>query len=197
MNDDDLKIIEALIFASPDPISLERLAGLAGISDSNQIKAGVDKLNRQYAESGRAFMIVVGGGGYRFATRSEFSRWIRKLVLGSARLRLSRAALETISIIAYRQPISRAKIETLRGVDTGGILKMLLERKLIQVRGRGSGPGRPLLYSTTSDFLTYFGLNSLEDLPKPEELADEDHRFSTAETLFETGDLVNEENSST
>ena len=146
MNDEDLRIIEALIFASPYPINIERLAELSGISDPEQIKSGVDKLNRLYAASDRAFMVVVGGGGYRFATRPEFSRWIRKLVLGSGRLRLSRAALETISIIAYRQPISRAKIETVRGVDTGGILKMLLDRKLVQVRGRGSGAGRPLLY---------------------------------------------------
>ncbi len=172
MSSINTQLVEALIFASPEPVDAERLAEIIGDVTCDEVNASIDELNRQYEESERSFSIVSGGGGFRFASRPQFSKWVRKLVIGSGRLRMSRAALETVSLIAYQQPVSRSRIESVRGVDAGGVLKMLLERKLIMVKGRGSGPGRPLLYVTTSDFLTYFGLDSLDDLPKPEELVE-------------------------
>jgi len=172
MSSINTQLVEALIFASPEPVDAERLADIIGNVTHDEINTSIDALNRQYEESERSFSIVSGGGGFRFATRSQFSKWVRKLVIGSGRLRMSRAALETLSLIAYQQPVSRSRIEAVRGVDAGGVLKMLLERRLVMVRGRGPGPGRPLLYVTTPDFLTYFGLDSLDDLPKPEELVE-------------------------
>ncbi len=173
----DIQLVEALIFASPEPVDLSRLAEIIGNVSHDDVREMIGELNRQYAESERSFSIVSGGGGYRFATQPQFSRWVRKLVIGSGRLRMSRAALETVSLIAYKQPISRSQIEAVRGVDTGGVIRMLLDRKLIRVKGRDTGPGRPLLYVTTTDFLTYFGLDSLDDLPKPAELVEADRRF--------------------
>ena len=196
MNNENMQRIEALIFASPEPIGIDRLSEVSGILDPESIRNCIEDLNRQYNDSGHSFMIVHGGGGYRFATRPEYSRWVRKLLLGSGRLRLSKAALETLSIIAYRQPISRTAIESLRGVDSGGVLKMLLERKLIRVSGRASGPGRPLLYATTTDFLIHFGLNSLDDLPRPEELADDNGHLPSSPVLLEPGELSFEKNPS-
>jgi segregation and condensation protein B len=168
-------LIEALIFAAPEPVDETTLIEIIGNISKEQISSNIEELNRHYEETGRAFYIVKGGGGYRFATRVEFSQWVRKLVLGSGRMRLSRAALETLSFIAYRQPVTRSDIERVRGVETGGVLRMLLERKLIKVTGRGEGGGRALQYATTQEFLKYFGINSLDELPQPEEL--DDHVF--------------------
>jgi len=173
--EDTRKLIEALVFAAPEPIDDETLIEIIGSASEDQISSHIEELNRHYEETGRAFYIVKGGGGYRFATRVEFSQWVKKLVIGAGRIRLSKAALETLSLIAYRQPVTRSDIESVRGVDVGGILRMLLERKLIRVEGRSEGGGRALQYATTPDFLRYFGLNSLDDLPQPEEL--DDHIF--------------------
>lgn len=173
--DSNLQIIEALIFASPEPISENRISGILGDLLSANIPEVVEALNTQYQSSGRSFRIVRGGGGYRFVTMPEFGQWVRSLVVGSRRLRLSRAALETISIIAYRQPISRQQIESIRGVEVGGIIRMLLERKLIEIRGRAQSPRRPLIFGTTNEFLQHFGIDSLDDLPTPGELKEAVH----------------------
>jgi len=180
----DINLVEALIFAASEPIEVERLIEIIGNVKRDDIISSIDELNRQYEDSDRSFSIIRGGGGYRFATNSQFSRWVKKLVIGSGRIRLSRAALETVSLIAYRQPISRSAIETVRGVDAGGVLKMLLERNLIRVKGHGSGPGRPLLYVTTPNFLCHFGIDSLDDLPEPEEMANlnQSEIFTTKDT---------------
>ena len=170
------KLIEALIFASNEPVDAERLIEIIGNISEKEILSSIEILNRQYEETKRSFRIIKGGGGFRFVTQPEFSRWVKRLVVGAGRLRLSRAALETVSLIAYRQPITRSDIENVRGVDVGGVLKMLHERKLIKVSGRSKRPGRPLLYSTTTDFLCHFGIDSLNDLPKPDELMEFDQK---------------------
>ncbi len=168
------RLVEALIFAAPEPVDDERLVQLIGTAPAEAVSAAVDALNGEYEREDRSFRIVRGAGGYRFVTLPEYSRWVRRLVVGSGRVRLSRAALETVSLIAYRQPVSRADIEAVRGVDVSGILHMLLERKLVRIVARSQSPGRPLLYGTTPEFLRYFGLNSLDELPRPGELKEID-----------------------
>ena len=162
-------LVEALIFAAPEPIDEQSISQIIGCVNDGSIREAVERLNSEYERGGHAFRIISGAGGYRFATQPEYSPWVKRLVIGSGRVRLSRAALETVSLIAYRQPISRAEIETIRGVDVSGVLKLLLERRLVNVVGRGKGVGRPLLYSTTPEFLRHFGIDSLEDLPEFEE----------------------------
>ncbi len=163
------KLVEALIFASPEPASTSKIIEIVEEVNLKLIELIVESLNEDYQREGRSFHIVRGGGGYRFATLPEYGRWVKHIVVGSGRVRLSRAALETLSIIAYKQPISKTQIEDLRGVDAGGVLRMLLERKLINIKGRSNKPGKALLYETSSYFLTHFGLESLNDLPIPEE----------------------------
>lgn len=188
-------LVEALIFAAPEPVGIARLAELINNASYEEISTSITELNKLYEETGRTFRIIHGAGGFRFATRPEFSRWVRKLVMGSSRIRLSRAALETLSLVAYRQPVSRSDIEAVRGVDVGGVLRMLLERKLIQVEGRSPKPGRPLLYATTAYFLRYFGLNSLNDLPQPQELEEGIWSQESSEPNLETDGLPLDESS--
>lgn len=165
-----IRIVEGLIFAAPEPISTNEICDLIEGTNQDEVDRAVDHLNKEYEEHSRAFQIVSGAGGYRFATLPEFGPWVKRLVVGSGRLRLSRAALETVSVIAYQQPLVRAEIESLRGVDVGGILRLLLERKLVKTVGRSSKPGKALLYGTTEAFLRYFGITSIDDLPAPDEL---------------------------
>jgi len=162
-------LIEAIIFAAPEPVDAKAIAHLAPTMTLETIPAIVEKLNEDYAATDRSFRIIEGAGGYRFATLPEYGPVVRKLVMGGGRVRLSRAGLETVSLIAYRQPISRAEIEEIRGVDVSGVLKLLLDRRLIRIQGRSAKPGRALLYETTDDFLRHFGLYSLQDLPAPDE----------------------------
>ncbi len=162
--------MEALIFAAPEPIDAKGLSKAFESVSEEEVADYVKQLNYEYENQDHAFRIIHGAGGYRYATLPEYGRWVKRFVYGSGRIRLSRAALETVSLIAYRQPISRADIEAIRGVDVAGILRMLIERKLIQIKGRSSEHGRALLYVTTDEFLRHFGLNSLDDLPSPHEL---------------------------
>lgn len=165
------RVIEALIFASDAPLTAERIREtlpeeLNG-ADLNQL---VDDLNRDYAESGRAFFIRQIAGGFQVTTRPELHTWVKKLFLGRNKMRLSQAALETLAIVAFKQPISRVDVAQIRGVNSDGVIGTLLEKKLITISGRSEGVGRPLLYSTTPEFLQYFGVNDLSDLPKPREI---------------------------
>jgi len=162
-------LVESLIFAAPEPVSPDVMVEIIGGSvKPEDVLSAINTLNEEYDSAGRSFRIIQGGGGWRFATREEYGRWVKKLVVGSGRLRLSRAALETLSLIAYRQPISRAGIEKVRGVDVGGVLKTLVERRMVKATDRGVGPGKPMLYANTGEFLKYFGLNSLTELPPVE-----------------------------
>ncbi len=166
MRKDHLQLVESLIFASPEPVAAARLVEVIGECDVSDVESAIFQLNESFEREGRAFHIVRAAGGYRFATRAAFSPWVRKLLVGSGRVRLTRASLETLSLIAYRQPISKAEIESFRRVDAGGVLKMLLERRLIRITGKAKTAGRPLLYGTTTEFLKHFGIDAIEDLPK-------------------------------
>lgn len=163
------RIVEALVLSSPEPISAEKLAEVIPYCDAGEIKDLVNELNGEYAEQDRSFEIWEVAGGFQIRTRAEFSGYLQKLQKERA-LRLSQAALETLAIIAYRQPVTRAEIEDVRGVDAGATVKSLLERHLIRIAGQREVPGRPMLYGTTRRFLEIFGLESLKNLPTLREL---------------------------
>ena len=164
------KIVEALIFASDSPISENRIKNVVTELESDQIHEIVDELNHEYDKHEHAFKIVRLAGGYQFVTKSEYASYIKQYYKGRSKSRLSRAALETLAIIAFKQPISRPEIDSIRGVNSDGVVKNLLERNLIHISGRSETIGRALLYSTTSEFLQYFGVNDIVDLPKPREI---------------------------
>jgi len=160
-------IVEALIFASDTPITEQRIKGVISELETTDIEAIVAQLNEEYDHHGHAFKIVRLAGGYQFVTRSDYAQYIKQYYKGRTRARLSRAALETLSIIAFKQPISRPEIDAIRGVNSDGVVKNLLERNLIYISGRSDQIGHALLYSTTPEFLQYFGINSIADLPRP------------------------------
>jgi segregation and condensation protein B len=163
------RIVEALVLSSSEPISAAKLAEIVPSCEADEIKELVNALNGEYAEQDRSFEIWEVAGGFQIRTRAEFSGYLQKLQKERA-LRLSQAALETLAIIAYRQPVTRAEIEDVRGVDAGATVKSLLERHLIRIAGQREVPGRPMLYGTTRRFLEIFGLESLKNLPTLREL---------------------------
>ncbi|HJU66588.1 MAG TPA: SMC-Scp complex subunit ScpB [Gemmatimonadaceae bacterium] len=165
------KLLEAALFASGRPVPLEELAALDAEATPAEIAMALDELRMQYDTGGHGVELVELGGGWQILTRPEYTEAIERAQLASRPQRLSAAALETLAIIAYRQPIGRADIEDIRGVGVGGMLKTLLERGLIDVVGRSEGLGRPLLYGTTPQFLEQFALRHLEELPRADELA--------------------------
>ncbi|MCJ7812516.1 SMC-Scp complex subunit ScpB, partial [bacterium] len=136
----------------------------------SEIGKAIDELNWEYMKTNRSFHIIHVAGGYQMVTRESYSQWVRKLFQKRSRSKLSQAALETLSMIAFKQPVARSEIVGIRGVNCDGVLQTLLERKLVTIAGRSDGPGRPLLYATTKEFLRYFGVNELSDLPKPKEI---------------------------
>lgn len=170
-------IIEALIFSSDDPIpASEIVKAIKGIDgedieiSASDVEKSVDNLNAKYKENKNAFKIIRIANGYLFATSEEYAKYVGYLSSEKTKRRLSPAALETLSIIAYKQPITKPEVETIRGVNSDHIINSLLEKNLISIKGRAETIGRPLLYATTDEFLKYFGLNSLSDLPKPREI---------------------------
>jgi len=182
-------VAEALILASPEPIPLTRLAKLIPRCTPARARALVDSLNADYAKHQRAFQICEVAGGIQLRTHSEFSSYLQQLQK-TRPLRLSGAALETLSIVAYRQPATRAEVEHVRGVDAGPILRGLLEKKLVKIVGHREVPGRPMLYATTKRFLEVFGLADLEDLPTlrdVEELVEKDAADTASDAPQEAG----------
>ena len=172
MQDSEIrKIIEALLFASPEPLTQAKVNGIFN-PDTPNLKEVVLKLNEQYVHDDHAFEINKVAGGYQLVSRQEYEHFIRKMLSKSGRISLSSAALDSLAIIAYKQPIGRYEVEAIRGVDSSGVLKTLLKRNLIKSKGRDSGPGRPLLYQTTNKFLEHFGLNRLSDMPKLKEITE-------------------------
>jgi segregation and condensation protein B len=163
--------VEAVLFLARGPLTSRRIAQWAGLEDGTQARTLVRQLNQQYDDNGRAFHIKTVAGGYQLLTRPQFSQWIRRLVHVPSRIRMSGPALETLTVVAYRQPIIKADIEAIRGVACGEILRQLLERGLLRICGRREELGRPFLYATTKRFLAEFGLGSLQDLPKAGELS--------------------------
>jgi len=165
-------VAEALLFASDEPVPAARLAQLLGKgADAKTVRKLVDDLNAEYAGQGRAFEVVEIAGGFQLLTRPEFKDWIAELHRHRRQDKLTPSAVETLAIVAYKQPIQRATVDDIRGVQTGPLLRSLLERGLIKVFGRQNVPGRPILYGTSRLFLQHFGLKSLKDLPRVAELA--------------------------
>jgi len=163
-------IVEALLFVSDSPLSLNKLKAVLTELPSEKIKSIIEELNQRYREGNQSFNIREIAGGYQMYTLPEFAPWINQLDSLKRAQRLSQAALESLSIIAYRQPVVKSTIDHIRGVDSGAVLHTLLERKLITISGRDESAGRPLIYVTTKDFLIYFGLKDLKELPRIEEL---------------------------
>lgn len=165
------KLLEAALFASARPIPVDDLAALDRDASPAAVRSALDEIHEHYDVEGHGVELVEIGGGWQILTRAEYTEAIERAQLASRPQRLSAAALETLAIIAYRQPIGRSEIEEIRGVGVGGVLKSLHERGLIDVVGRAEGIGRPLLYGTTSQFLEHFALRHLEELPRADELA--------------------------
>ncbi|MDF1502246.1 SMC-Scp complex subunit ScpB [Roseisolibacter sp. H3M3-2] len=167
------KLLEAALFASSRPVPMDELRTLDADATGEDVERELAALRAHYddPEAGHAFELVEQGGGWQLLTRAEYTEAIERAQLAQRPQRLSAASLETLAIIAYRQPIGRAEIEEIRGVSVGGVLKALLERGLIDITGRSEGLGRPLLYGTTPSFLEQFALRHLEELPRADELA--------------------------
>jgi segregation and condensation protein B len=165
-------VAEALLFASDEPVPAARLAQLLGKgADAKTVRKLVDDLNAEYAGQGRAFEVVEIAGGFQLLTRPEFKDWIAELHRCRRQDKLTPSSVETLAIVAYKQPVQRATVDDIRGVQTGPLLRSLLERGLIKVVGRQNVPGRPILYGTSRLFLQHFGLKSLKDLPRVAELS--------------------------
>lgn len=164
------RITEALIFASDTPLSIKQICDCIGNVSTETVDDAITLLSQEYSDVERAFFLKKVGGGYQFATKPDYYKWIKRLYEGRIQSRLSRAALEALAIIAFKQPVTKVEISSIRGVNSDGVIRSLLVRKLITLVGRTGGPGRPLLFGTTPEFLRYFGINSLEDLPKPREI---------------------------
>ena len=164
-------IVEALIFAAPEPLTLKQLLKLLDTEPKEEVTAAVDELKRRYARSGGLQLVEVASG-YQIVTRQELHEWVRRLFRERTTHKLSVQALETLAVIAYKQPVTAMEIAEIRGVNTSGVIGTLLERGLVRISGRKQVVGRPFLYSTTREFLDRFGLKDLSDLPKVEDMAD-------------------------
>ncbi|UCH77416.1 MAG: SMC-Scp complex subunit ScpB [Candidatus Coatesbacteria bacterium] len=163
--------VEAVLFVSPDPLPLKKLGRIVGASP-DELKAVIAELRAEY--EGRGVELAFVAGGYRFFSRPEYASWAKQVLPVEKAPRLSRAALETLAIVAYRQPVTRVQIEEIRGVNSDAVLKTLTDRKLVVTDGREDVPGRPFRYRTTKQFLHYFGLTGLNDLPPLEVSSEEE-----------------------
>jgi segregation and condensation protein B len=180
MQPDLRDIIESLLFVADEPLAVDRLKSILETVDGREVRAALSRLQEEYDQRGGGFGLFEVAGGWQLRSRPEYQEWIKRLLQPSPQ-RLSRAALETLALIAYRQPIIRADIEHIRGVDCGGVLRQLMERKLIRVLGRREIPGRPLIYATTRTFLELFDLKDLKDLPSPREIQELGNAFAGAQ----------------
>lgn len=176
-------VVEALLIAADVPLGAAKLASVLGRHvGAREVRMYVDALNEEYVQTGRSFRITEIAGGFQLMVHPEFAPWIRQLMKEKVPPRLSPASLETLAILAFKQPIAKAEVEHIRGVAVDGVLRQLMEKGLVRISGRSDAPGRPLLYGTTRDFLKHFGLKTLSDLPKLREmealLQEEAHRSS-------------------
>ncbi len=184
-NKDDMARVEAVLFLAKEPIPSRKLATLADVEDGARARALVRRLNERYRRVGSAFYAVEVAGGFQLRTAPEFAPWLLRLREAPVEARPTGSAMETLAIVAYEQPILRAKIEAIRGVHCGDVLRQLLEQDLIKIVGRSEELGRPFLYGTTKRFLTAFGLTRIEDLPRRDKVwtTAADVRNGVAETL--------------
>ena len=168
---EELFIIEALLFASPHPLTQKHVNQIFE-NNPPKLNSVIEILRKKYNRENHAFEIQAIAGGYQLNSRPEYDIWIRRLLNKTGKLYLSTAALESLAIIAYKQPVNRFEIESIRGVDCSGVLKTLLNKNLICIKGRDKGPGRPLLSGTTDDFLEAFGLGKISEIPKLKEIVE-------------------------
>jgi len=195
-----IRVIEALLFSAQKPLSVREIATAIRSAENDPAAAGPNELARvretevaaaleqlkiEYIEQQRAFQLMEKAEGWQLATDPQYAQWVRQLFPAPKPARLSAPALETLAIIAYRQPITRADVEAVRGVNIDGVLQTLIERGLVKIAGRAEIPGRPLLYETTQFFLDHFGLRSLEELPNVEELRKQN--LPVARSIVPTG----------
>ncbi len=195
-------VIEALIFASEEPISGQKIKSII-VENEEQIEISEDtvsdfvgKLNTRYDENGLSFRIERIAKGYTFVTQKKFHYWLSIFQHENAYRKLSQSAIESLAIVAYKQPITKPEVDQIRGVDSGYILRQLMEKALIEVSGRSDSPGKPLLYTTTSHFLRHFGINSVDELPKPreiEEILKDDDMAEHRQLLLEQSMIMEEE----
>jgi len=180
--------VESLLFVAGIPLTLDRLQSIFEDVNQAQIEKQLDMLQQEYKVRGSGIMLVEVAGGYQLVTRPENAAWIRTLKSVKAASRLSRPALETLAIMAYKQPITRAEVEALRGVNIGGIVRNLMERRLVKIIGKKDVPGKPMLYGTTQEFLQYFGLKDLSSLPTLKEFQE----LETGEEIVEAVSVEHE-----
>ncbi len=162
-------IIESLLFVAEEPLTVEKIKNILETVDTKEVRSALHVLVDRYEARGGGFRLCEVAGGWQLRSRPEYHEWIKRMLQPSPQ-RLSKAAIETLAIVAYNQPIIRADIEHIRGVDSGGVLRQLMERKLVRVLGRKEIPGRPMIYATTKLFLELFDLKDLKDLPTPKEM---------------------------
>ncbi len=158
-------ILEALLFVTAEPVPVTRFLALLGAVTKQEVDQALASLSHDYEQEGRGLQLAEVAGGYRIVTKAEFAPWLKRLEKVKAPSKLSRSALESLAIIAYKQPIVRGEVEQIRGVETSGVIRTLLERKLVRIVGRKEEPGRPIMYGTTKVFLEHFGLRDLSQLP--------------------------------
>lgn len=168
--DEKTRRLEAILFLAREPLSSRKLSQYANLADGTEARTLIRQLNTKYDQRGRAFRVEEVAGGYQLLTRTKFATWLRRLGHVPTELRLSAPAMETLAVIAYRQPVPRADLEAVRGVNCGEILRQLMERDLVRICGRGEELGRPYLYATTKRFLQVFGLLNLDQLPRADVL---------------------------
>ena len=168
--DEVKRIVEALLFAVQEPISVRKISEIVEGVEGKEIREVIQQLREEYDTHDRVFQIEEIANGFQLLSRPEYHEWISKIRKKSGESKLSQSALETLSIIAYKQPIIRAEIEAIRGVQSGQMIRTLIEKSLVKITGRDEVLGRPLLYGTTTKFLDHFGLKSTKDLPKVEDL---------------------------
>jgi segregation and condensation protein B len=191
--DPQTALVEAALFLAAEPLTARKLAQLAGLDDATLARTVVRRLNEHYERDGSAFRVEEIAGGFQLMTHPRFGGWLRRLHPAAAAARLSSPALETLAVVAYRQPVVRAEIESIRGVQGGEMLRQLMDRDLIRIVGKSQELGRPFLYGTTKRFLQVFGLGSLEDLPRADQLRARPH--DTSPTLEPSAALSETTNS--
>jgi len=165
------QILEAVLFASDVPIGLPVLTQVLEDRSEKEVRALLEEMAEAYDREERGVVLSEIAGGFQLLSRKECAPWVEQMLRSRRKIRLSKPALESLAIVAYRQPITKVEIDSIRGVDSAGVLHTLLERNLVTIKGRLKGVGRPLLYSTTQEFLSYMGINELVDLPELKEIA--------------------------
>ena len=193
-------ILEAVLFVSPEPVPLARLLSILGTVSKAEVVQALGILTHDLDQDGRGIQLVQVAGGYRLVTKQEYGPWLKRMDKAKAAQKLSRSALESLAIIAYKQPLVRSEIEEIRGVETSGVLRTLCERKLVRIVGRKDVPGRPIMYGTTKFFLEHFGLQDLSQLPplrEFKELGDSEQALLPIENesleLIETSEMLSSE----